>query len=85
MTEKPMPEADLYEAEEIAAEYLLHAGEVALGDSCDELDRFSDAALADQLVTAWAERIGKPDFARLVDAFGRLRSEDGATGRSEAR
>jgi hypothetical protein len=61
MTEKPMPEADLYEAEEIAAEYLLHAGEVALGDRCDELDRFSDAALADQLVTerdadedAWA-------------------------------
>ncbi len=59
--------------------------EVALKDRCDELDKFSDAALADQLVTAWAERIGKPDFARLVDAFGRLRSEGGATGRGEPR
>ena len=64
---------DMYE--EVAAEWLLHQGEVALGDRCDELDRFSDAALADQLVTAWAERIGKTDFARLVDAFGRVRSE----------
>jgi len=72
---------DMYE--EVAAEWLLHQGEVALGDRCDELDRFSDAALADQLVTAWAERIGKTDFARLVDAFGRVRSEDGATGPSE--
>jgi len=70
MTEKPMPEADLHEAEEeIAAEYLLHAGEVALGDRCDELDRFSDAALADQLVTEWAKRIGKPEFEQLVEAL----------------
>jgi len=53
MTEKPMPEPDLYD--EIATEYLLHAGEVALRDRCDELDRFRDAALADQLVAEWSE------------------------------
>jgi hypothetical protein len=73
MTEKPTtPEADLYEAEEIAAERLIEQGEVAPGDSCDELDRFSDAALADRLVTAWAERLDGPDFPGLVDAFARL-------------
>ncbi len=49
----------------IAAEWLLEQGEVVFGAQCDRLDEFSDAALADQLVTAWAERIGEPDFARL--------------------
>jgi hypothetical protein len=77
--------ADPFDYEEVAAEWLMNAGEVALGDRCDELDAVSDAALADQMVTAWAERIGKPDFGRLVEAFGRLRSEDGATRRSEPR
>ena len=36
MTEKPTPrQADLYEAEEVAAEFLLHEGEAALDDRCD--------------------------------------------------
>ena len=61
--------------EEIAAEFLSQLGEVAHGDRCDELDRFSDAALADQLVTGGAGRIPKLDFEQLVEAFGRLRSE----------
>jgi hypothetical protein len=38
-------------------------------------DRYSDAALADRRVTAWAGRIWKLDFARLVEAFGRLRGD----------
>ena len=37
---------DMYEA--VAAEWLLHQGEVTLGDRCDELDAVSDAVLADQ-------------------------------------
>jgi hypothetical protein len=49
---------NMYEA--VAAEWLSHQGEVTLGDRCDELDAVSDAALADQLVTEWAERIGSP-------------------------
>ncbi len=61
--------------EQLAAEFLTEQGEVVYRDNCDQLDRFSDAALADQLVTAWAGRLGKLDFERLVDAFGRLRSE----------
>ncbi len=71
---------DMYE--EVAAEWLSHQGEVTLGDRCDELDAVSDAALADQLVTEWAERIGKPDFERLVDAFARLRSEGVSVSRN---
>ena len=61
--------------EQLAAEFLTEQGEVVYRDNCDQLDQFSDAALADQLVTARAGRLGKLDFARLVEAFGRLRSE----------
>ncbi len=57
--------------EQLAAEFLTEQG---YRDNHDQLDQFSDAALADQLVTAWAGRLGKLDFARLVDAFGRLRA-----------
>ncbi len=74
MTSKPMtPQAGLYE--EIAAEWLLEQGEVALADRCDELDEFSDAVLADRLITASAERLDRPDFPRLIDAFVKLRNE----------
>ena len=63
-----------YEA--VAAEFLLRQGEVVLGDRCDELDRFSDATLADRLITQWGGHPGKPHFEQLVAAFGRLRAED---------
>ena len=59
--------------EQLAAEFLTEQGS-RYRDNHDQLDQFSDAALADQLVTAWAGRLGKLDFARLVDAFGRLRA-----------
>ena len=73
MQEPMTPEAEL---EQIAAEFLAEQGEAAHRDNCEhQLDRFSDATLADQLVTAWAKRIGKQDFARLAEAFRRLRSE----------
>ena len=61
--------------EQLAAESLSEQGEVVHRDNHDHLDQFSDAALADQLVTAWAGRLGKLDFGRLVEAFGRMRSE----------
>ncbi len=61
--------------EQLAAEFLAEQGEVVYGDNCDQFDRFSDAALADQLITAGAGRLGKLDFGRLVEAFGRLRVE----------
>ena len=73
MNKKPLTSED---AEDLAAEFLLARGEGELGDRCDDLDRFSDAALADQLVTQWAERISKVDFDGMVEAFGRLRAED---------
>ncbi len=60
--------------EQVAAEFLTEQGEVD-GDNHDQLDQFSDPGLADALVTAQAGRLGKLDFARLVEAFGRLRSE----------
>ncbi len=66
--------------EEIAAEFMLHEGEVVFRDQCDLLDEFTVADLADQLVAVWAERIGEVDFERLITAFAKLRSEDGATG-----
>ena len=78
MPASPPPQGDpddlvaMYE--QLAVEFLTEQGEVG-GDNCDQLDQFSDAALADQLVTAWAGRLGKLDFGRLVEAFGRLRSE----------
>jgi hypothetical protein len=53
---------------------LTEQGEVVHRDNCDQLDTFSDAALADALVTARAGRLGKLDFRWLVEAFGRLRS-----------
>jgi hypothetical protein len=61
--------------EQLAAEFLTERGEAIYRDHCDQLDQFSDAALADQLVTSWAGQFGKLDFERLVDAFGRLRGE----------
>jgi hypothetical protein len=61
MTPKP---PDPYEAEEIAAEWLIGQGEVAFGDRCDLLDAIGDGELADRLITAWAERLDKPDFPR---------------------
>ena len=74
MIEKPMTsEAEL---EEIAVEFLAEQGEAAHRDNCEhQLDRFSDAELADALVTEYGGRLGKLDFGRLVDAFGRLRLE----------
>src|SRR5271165_997046 len=65
---------DMYE--EIAAEFMLREGEVVFRNNCDLLDEFTDAELADQLTAVWAERVGETDFARLVDAFAKLRSED---------
>ncbi len=65
--------------EEIAAEFMLREGEVVFRNNCDLLDEFTDAELADQLTAVWAERVGETDFARLVDAFAKLRSEDGAS------
>ncbi len=55
------------ELEAIAAEFLAEQGEAAHRDNCEhQLDKFSDAALADQLVTERAGRLGKLDFGRLV-------------------
>ena len=66
MTEKPMaPEAGLYEAEEIAAEWLIEQGEVALEDRCDLLDAVGDGELADHLIEQATERIDEHDFERL--------------------
>ena len=65
-TSPPPPHAepvDMYE--EIAAEFMLHEGEVVFRDQCDLLDEFTVADLADQLVAVWAERIGEVDFERL--------------------
>ncbi len=78
MPASPPPQGDADDLvamyEQLAVEFLTEQGEVD-GDNCDQLDQFSDAALADQLVTAWARQLGKLDFGRLVEAFGRLRSE----------
>ena len=79
MTATP-PQADAGDPlaiyEQLAAEFLAEQGEVAHRDNCErQLDQFSDAALADALVTARAGRRGKLDFGRLVEAFGRLRVE----------
>jgi hypothetical protein len=61
--------------EQVAAEFLAEEGEVANRDNSElQLDRFTDAALADALVTARSGRRGKLDFGRLVEAFGRLRT-----------
>ena len=62
--------------EQLAAEFLTEQAETVYRDNCDYLDRFSDAALADQLVTTWAGQAGKLNFERLVGAFGRLRREN---------
>ncbi len=76
----PPPQDDADDAlvmyEQLAAEFLTEQGEAVYNDNGDQqLDQFSDAALADQLVTARAGRRGKLDFGWLVEAFGRLRSE----------
>ncbi len=71
-----MPAANDDDLEQLAAEFLTEQGEAVYNDNGDQqLDQFSDAALADQLVTARAGRRGKLDFGRMVEAFGRLRSE----------
>ncbi len=82
---KPEPgtSLDAVDIEEIAAEFMLHEGEVVFRDQCDLLDEFTDADLADQLGAVWAERIGEVDFERLITAFAKLSSEDGATSPSE--
>jgi hypothetical protein len=72
----PADRVDMYE--QLAAEFLTEQGEAVYRDNCDQLDRFSDAALADQLVTREG-RMGQIDFEQVVEAFGRLRSEDGVT------
>ncbi len=61
--------------EQLAAEFLTEQQVVAYRDDCDLLDHFSDGALADQLVTASAGRLRELNFARLVEALGRLRIE----------
>ncbi len=66
--------------EQLAAEFLTEQAEVVYRDNFDQPDQFSDAALADQLVTAWGGRIGKLDFGRLVEAFGRLRVNERRNG-----
>jgi len=74
----PQDDADdpLAMYEQVAADFLAEQAEAVYHDAGDQqLDRFSDAALADALVTERGERIGKLDFGRLVEAFGRLRSE----------
>ncbi len=55
----PPPQDDADDAlvmyEQLAAEFLTEQAEVVYSDDGDQqLDQFSDAALADQLVTAWA-------------------------------
>ncbi len=69
------PPTDADELEQIAAEFLCEQGEAVYSDNCDQSFDKTNAALADALVTEWGCRVGKLDFARLVDAFGRLRSE----------
>ncbi len=71
MTATP-PQADAGDPlaiyEQIAVEFLAEEGEAAHRDNCEhQLDRFSDAALADQLVTAWAGRAlaGDPTLTAL--------------------
>ncbi len=66
------PSAD--DLEQIAAEFLAGRAEAA-GDTYDSVFERSDAELADWLISAAAGRLGKLDFAQLVEAFGRLRSE----------
>ncbi len=66
--------ADADDLEQIAAEFLAGRAEAA-GDNCDSVFERSDAELADRLITAAAGRLGKLDFAQLVEAFGRLRGE----------
>jgi hypothetical protein len=63
------------DVEWIAAEWLIEQGEVTLADDCAALDRLSDAALADQMVTQWRDRLGNVDFDQVVAAFRWLRSE----------
>jgi hypothetical protein len=72
-----MTDFEPVDIEWIAAEWLIEQGEVALADDRAALDRLSDAALADQLVTQWRDRVGEVDFDQVVEAFSRLRSEDG--------
>lgn len=60
--------------EQMAAEFLAGRAEAA-GDFCETVFQRADAQLADGLIAAAARRLGKIDFARLVEAFGRLRSE----------
>ena len=69
------------DVEWLAAEFLIEEGEVALADDCAALDKLTDSALADRMITAWADRLGKVDFKQVVAAFGRLRGEDGPAGR----
>ena len=68
------PSANADDLEQIAAEFLAGRAEAA-GDTCDSVFERSDAELADRLITAAAGRLGKLDFAQLVQEFGRLRSE----------
>ena len=65
MLTSPPPQADADDLEQLAAEFLAEQGEVVNHDNHDRLDQFSDAALADALVTAQARRLGKLDFGRL--------------------
>ena len=79
-TSAPPPHADAIDHlvdmyEQLASEFLCAQGEVTLADDCADLDRLSDAALADQLVTQWRDRVGKINFEQIVAPFGRLRSE----------
>ena len=68
----PLKKLDL---EEIAAEFLTEEAEAVYGDRGEWLDEFSDAALADRLVTEGRDQFGKLDFERLVAAFAKVRSE----------
>jgi hypothetical protein len=70
----PRP-AEPVDFEWLAAEWLIEQAEAVDHDRHDRLDQFSDSALADQLVTAWAERIGKVDFEQVVAAFTKLRAD----------
>ncbi len=70
MPVRPPPQNDADDPlaiyEQVAVEFLAEEGEAAHRDNCEHhLDRFSDAALADELVTLWAGQLGKLDFGRL--------------------
>jgi hypothetical protein len=73
-SQTPLPEP-VVDIEWIAAEFLIEEGDVALADDRAALDKLTDSALADRMITAWADRLGKFDFEQVVDAFRRLRSE----------